>query len=266
VDIVRKTNANARTLAVPPDRLFVDIIQPNENAFMHHRLLSAGGYDPFESATYRRAIDLVTDDVRRGSGFAAAVYGVAFVVTPLALPDADFQPLGALTNPAATIYATRRALPRVYFVAAARETKDPDEALAAIRDRRLRLGQEALVEATVTASGAPAAAAAGRIEMLPTSPDRVAARVSGSVDGWLIVNDTFFPGIVATVDGRVVPVVRANGLVRAVALPAGTHTVEMVFRPTTLWLGAAISLSGILLAVGVTWLELTRARRRGDQV
>jgi hypothetical protein len=73
--------------------------------------------------------------------------------------------------------------------------------------------------------------------------------------GWLVVNDAYATGWHARLwapDGvRPLPVLRANRVMRAVALPAGEHRVEFEYRPASVRCGLAISgLSLALLALG----------------
>ncbi|PPD43481.1 MAG: hypothetical protein CTY15_09925 [Methylocystis sp.] len=49
--------------------------------------------------------------------------------------------------------------------------------------------------------------------------------------GWLILNDVFHPWWFATLDGEEAPVLRANVLFRAVAIPEGRHEVRFTFQP-----------------------------------
>jgi uncharacterized membrane protein YfhO len=59
------------------------------------------------------------------------------------------------------------------------------------------------------------------------------------------VSDTYYPGWQAYVDGKRVPILRANWMFRALELPAGAHTVEMRYEPTGQtagWVLAALSL------------------------
>jgi hypothetical protein len=59
--------------------------------------------------------------------------------------------------------------------------------------------------------------------------------VSVSVDapgpGFVLVNEVYYPGWVASVDGAPAPIRRANALMRAVWVPAGHHDIAMEFRP-----------------------------------
>jgi len=47
----------------------------------------------------------------------------------------------------------------------------------------------------------------------------------------VVLNDPYHPWWVAEVDGREVPVLRANVLFRAVRVGPGAHRVRFVFRP-----------------------------------
>lgn len=75
-------------------------------------------------------------------------------------------------------------------------------------------------------------------------------------DGVLVVNDSFWPGWRATIDGRDVPIWRADFLVRAVPWPAGRHLLEMSYEPPEVRMGAIVSVAGavafiILMAMGL---------------
>ncbi len=49
--------------------------------------------------------------------------------------------------------------------------------------------------------------------------------------GWLILNDVWHPWWFAALDGEEAPLLRANVLFRAVAVPVGRHEVRFVFEP-----------------------------------
>ncbi len=73
----------------------------------------------------------------------------------------------------------------------------------------------------------------------------------------LLFNDRWHEDWKAFVDGRPVPLLRANHLMRGVVVPAGEHQVEFVFSPPsgTLW----VSLSALIVAVlSVGFLGLYR--------
>ena len=68
----------------------------------------------------------------------------------------------------------------------------------------------------------------------------------------LVLSELQYPGWRASVDGLEVPIEAYHGLLRAVSLPAGEHTVRFRFVPLSLAAGLAISLMAGLAAV-VVW-------------
>ena len=98
--------------------------------------------------------------------------------------------------------------------------------------------------------------------------DSVRVDVDAPAPGWLLVNETFYPGWTATVDGRATPVLRADYLLRAVRLPPGRHLVRLVYAPLTYLLGAtitlatALALSGCAIATGIRLVSPEIARQR----
>jgi uncharacterized membrane protein YfhO len=77
-----------------------------------------------------------------------------------------------------------------------------------------------------------------------------------------VLSEVAYPGWVATVDGAPAPIYVANGLLRAVLLPAGAHLVELRFESPTLRIGIAISLATATLLVGCCAASLVVSGRR----
>jgi len=72
-------------------------------------------------------------------------------------------------------------------------------------------------------------------------------RLSTTGPGYAVLADAYAPGWRATLDDRPVPILRADGLFRAVALPAGEHTVVMEYRPAEVVAGLVLGFVGVLL-------------------
>jgi hypothetical protein len=91
--------------------------------------------------------------------------------------------------------------------------------------------------------------------LLSYQPDRISLMVQNSQRGLLTVSEAVFPGWEAYVDGQPTPILRADGLLRAVILPPATagqpHEVTFVYRPMSVRLGSAISLVALALACGL---------------
>jgi len=75
----------------------------------------------------------------------------------------------------------------------------------------------------------------------------IVANMSGA--GLVVLADAWFPGWDAWVDGRPVPILRAQYAFRAVAVPDGRHTIEFRYRPRSFWFGVALAAGAAALAV-----------------
>ena len=61
----------------------------------------------------------------------------------------------------------------------------------------------------------------------------------------LVVSQIYYPGWKAYVDGRAVPVMRANYALSAIYLPPGPHHVRFSFEPWTFKAGLGLSMLAI---------------------
>ena len=79
----------------------------------------------------------------------------------------------------------------------------------------------------------------------------------------LVLSQMDYPGWQARVDGKPVAVLRANYAFQAVAVPAGRSMVDLRFRPHSLYIGAALSVLGMLVIAACIGLPgLARRWRR----
>ena len=138
-------------------------------------------------------------------------------------------------------------LPPAYPVSGAR-IADGADALAVLRSDGFDPAREVLLP-----QGTPRAAVdgfQGACEAARTPYDRVDLRCTLSHDGFVVLSDTFDPGWQVTVDGTAAPLLRGNHAFRAVAAPAGSHRIRMVYRPRPLMWGLAVSGACWLVALG----------------
>ena len=84
-----------------------------------------------------------------------------------------------------------------------------------------------------------------QVELLNRSWFSVAIRARMQCAGMVVLNDNWYPGWRASVDGKSVPIYSAYMTVRGVVVGAGDHVVEMRYRPRALYLGC------VLFAIGL---------------
>lgn len=164
-----------------------------------------------------------------------AALGVEQVVASFPIEAAGLSPLDERTvgDQTLTSYAVAGTRPLAYLVR--RET-----------DSRASL--TALVPARGEAS----------IEAL--TPNKVTVNVQAAGDSLLVVTQAWAPGWRARVDGHRAEVRRVGGSVQGVAVPAGTHKVELTYRPIADFIGLLIS-SLTALAL-ILWTLVRRYRSR----
>ena len=107
-------------------------------------------------------------------------------------------------------------------------------------------------------------AAEGLPEIVQHEPARIDIKVQAAAPALLVLSDLFYPGWEAAVDGRPAEILRANYVMRAVAIPQGAHEIRFLYRPASFRAGLAASAAGCLaVALLISWRLWTR-KHGGD--
>lgn len=95
------------------------------------------------------------------------------------------------------------------------------------------------------------------VEITDYSVNNISLAVSAKEDGFMVLNEVFYPGWKAYIDGNEERMYRADHLFRAVPIHKGEHKVKMVFSPVSFKIGLGITLSTVLM-IALVWLFLRR--------
>ncbi|MFL5121536.1 MAG: hypothetical protein ACJ8C8_13870 [Microvirga sp.] len=215
------------------------------NASLVHRLHNVLGYNPVRLALYAAATGaedtVALPEQRKFSPLfpsyrstLADLLGLRFIATgaPIETIDPKLRPgdlnlLGSYDG--RYLYENPRAMPRVLFA---------DRAASADFAATLKSGEWPEVDLRTTVlldrhtrpeAGHDGERGTARIVSYRNSEVVIEADSPGG--GYVVVNDPYHPWWFAAVDGADAPVLRANVLFRAVAVPPGRHTVRFDFRP-----------------------------------
>jgi hypothetical protein len=144
------------------------------------------------------------------------------------------------------------ALPRAKFYTDWQAGLSDTNTLEMLRSPGFDPAQKVLLAQSVDGIDPTTNAPPGEASIVSHAPKQVVVKTKSVVAGVLLLNDRWHPDWQVTVDGQPAPLLRANFIMRGVAVPAGEHTVEFRFNPPhgTLW----ISLSAIgvgLILVGL---------------
>ncbi len=170
------------------------------------------------------------------------------------------------------LYQNLKALPRAWFVERSLALSS-SEVLQAIKQGKLPDGapfdpaKVALLEKedfggrpiSLPATGASAGAEA---RVTHYEPERIELATRNEQAGFLVLSEVYYRGWDALVDNVKRPVERVNYTLRGIAVPAGEHRVEFVFRAPSFRTGAVYSgVGALILAVGAIFV-----RRRSPKV
>lgn len=98
-------------------------------------------------------------------------------------------------------------------------------------------------------------------EITTFAPQRIEADVTLSAPGVVVFSEIAYPGWIVHVNGERVSSLRAFGLLRAVALPAGDHEIVWRFRPVSVYVGATLTILTILGLGGAFIVRQKRSQR-----
>jgi hypothetical protein len=153
--------------------------------------------------------------------------------------------LEGLSRPPLRVYGIKDPLPRARFVSRARPAAYPDDLARSLADPGFDPAREVLLDGAPSEAASPEVSADVRV--LQDDPERVRIAVAAEGPGYVVLADAFAPGWQARLDGVKAGLLRADGLFRAVAVPAGPHEIEMTYLPGSVLLGAGLSACGLLV-------------------
>jgi hypothetical protein len=230
-----------------------DTLSPNFNL----RLLLPTAYSP--DLTMFVPVDRAPSPQAEGCFFFPGIIdrlreaGVAHVLTLDPLEHPDLEPRAHLAPDAIKpleiqLYALRDPLPLRFVAHRVHAAGSREEAERWARGSRFQHGEAVAVEG----SAFEIPQAEGRILSIQESSEHIAMDVEADRPTVVVVRDGYAPGWTATVAGSRVPVLRANGRYRAVAIPGGQSHVVLSYRPPSLRRGLAVGLAAALL-IGLLW-------------
>lgn len=104
------------------------------------------------------------------------------------------------------------------------------------------------------------------IRLTNYEPNRLTYETSSAKDGVAVFSEIYYPGWQATIDGQPVDIARADYVLRAMNIPAGKHTIEMWFDPTSLHLTEKIAYAALaFLLIGVmllVWMSSKQLKKK----
>lgn len=234
------------------------------------RLPSANGMDPLlldDTVTYRAPFSTVAGRQFTLTSFQSPLLdlaGIRYIITPTKEVPGAVQVYQGEVN----VFENSRALPRFFLVGSVVPARNTGTAVALIAKGSIDPAQVAVIAPRDASrfsglAGPATTAELGTVKLDSYSPNRLTVQVETRRPAVLVATETFWKDWHATVDGTRVPITRADGIFRALRVPAGKHSVTMFIVPTMLYAGAGISLFGLLISLLVCARGLLKVRSAG---
>lgn len=217
----------------------------NSTARCSYNHNSVGGYNPAKLALYD---DLIKHQLTKGN---IEVFNMLNTKYFIGMDPASRQPV-AQRNPG--------ALGPVWFVKSLRYVNNADEEMKALDNLQPRDTAVLDKREQGKVSANPQFDSMASIRIVQNLNDKLTYESNAATNQFAVFSEIYYPnGWKAYVDGKEVPIVKVNYLLRGLPLAAGKHNIEFRFEPTAFVTGDRISLiagiiSIVLLLAGIVYL------------
>ncbi len=250
--------------------LAVNTFNDNTTSYWHK---SIGGYHAAKLRRYQELIDAhlqpelmdLYAEVAECNGHLEDVNGDSIfpVLNALRMKYVIMPLQGGQTVPVPNPWA----MPNAWMVDNIMQVSNADDELAALATADLR--HTAVVDVTRFPAAAQLnthADSTDAIRLTAYAPNALSYESSTKADGVAVFSDIYYPGWQCTIDGQRADILRADYVMRAIALPAGRHTIAFVFDPESLHTTEAVAgiaqLLLLLLAAFSIGLGVWQHRRK----
>ena len=231
--------------------------QFQDNRFAGFGIASIGGY---HAAKLRRFQDFYDAQLQGTPGWMRLL-NIRYVVLQQALEKVPEWMKLVHQGPGGAVYENLAALPRATLVDQYRVVQPAKAILDSVAEVAHDSARLTFLEEDPHVSLGPIAG--GTATIVSARLNDVTIDVNTPGPALLRLADQWYPDWVATVDGRAAPILRADYLLRAVAVPAGRHQVKFEFRSRAMRTGLLLSVIATLLAlaaIGIGWGRERSAR------
>lgn len=214
--------------------------------FAEFAKLCGAGLDEFRNQTY----ELVTPLIDLAS--------IRYIISQFK-PLPQRYKLVFTTSQGISVYENSHSLPEAYLVNRFIQAVDGADAKVQIQSSQFDPRSEVVLELPknfATPVNGPKLALVP-LALKRQSCNQIDLEVASPSAAILVLTDTFYPGWIATIDGRQTEILHANFLFRAIVVPAGVHSVCFAYRPLSWRFGLLLALFSALsllaLVVSFCW-------------
>ncbi len=244
-DITRYLAAQQRPFRIyPAGPLFA------ENKFALFGIESVGGYHPAKLKLYE---EFLAKTENLSSINVLRMLNVGFIVSPAPLghPSLELVKTGTLqlaSGPVtAYVYRLQQTAPRAWFANRVITMSNNDELFARLLDDEAPAGV-AYADGSLWRGASTFAPAT--VTSLDAKAESMVVKVAAPGEAFLVVSELYYPlRWKVKIDGRDAAMIKVNGLLRGVVVPAGSREVRFYFDRSGFETGRWISLGAFVVAL-----------------
>lgn len=107
------------------------------------------------------------------------------------------------------------------------------------------------------------------IELTNYEPDKLKFKIQSQNGGFVVFSDIYYPGWIAEIEGKQVPIYQTDYILRGIYVPAGIHFIQFEFHPAAFYTAKKIeiisSIIVALLLIGALYMELKNSKKTEEQ-
>lgn len=158
------------------------------------------------------------------------------------------------------IYKNTTALPQAYLTTELDYANSLDSAIEKMAKSGFDAHQKTVIEAPDGLIEPAGSSGSGLKPAAVERPDAhtVSIKANASNDAVLVLTDTYYSGWHAYIDGKEVPIYRANVNFRGIKVPAGEHQISFKYIPYNFYAGVGIALAALILSSLIAAIKLRK--------
>lgn len=234
-DILKRDKSIFRVYVLNTDSEAHPILSPN--ILTMYGIETINGY---ESVEPRMVNSLLTSMKAEDLGAINIKYLVTHEKNDLALQD--FEPV--YSGSGIKLFRNNLSMPRAFMVYDY-EIKPDRDFLAEIKGRGLDIKRKVFFneKPPYELDTDNALAPGNNVSITKYASERIEIKAVSNKNGYLVVSNTYYPGWECSIDGKNTQLLKANAVMWAVFIPAGSHDLVFSFRPEVFFTGMRISIA-----------------------
>lgn len=229
-------------------------IKSAKDRFVTNRMMEFGIYDMwgYDSTVLKRNLDIARP-IYKGKDPAQTnllnLLSVKYITSHSDMHAYGYEKVNQ--TPYASVYLNSRVLPKALLLRKVIVMDRDEDILEYMLSKKFNPKKEIMLEERIPLPkkglGAVSRRRKDEVDIVKYTPGECEISVVAREPAFLLLNDTYYPGWKAYIDGRLERIYRADYFLRAVKIPEGKHSVRFVYDPLSFKIGVLVSSLSILI-------------------